>query len=189
MYRMLVQSVTDYAIYMLDPDGHVMNWNVGAQRSKGYRTDEIIGQHFSCFFTPEDIAQHLPQRTLAEALARQKFEEEGWRLRRDGSRFWAHVVIQPICDDGGLLVGFAHITQDRSAQKQQRDQLRDLAKNLELALANMSQGLSLFDAKGNSIRRLTSWVEVVRSTTSKSPAIRRAAAFRRGAVSSGRSHP
>lgn len=146
MYRMLVQSVTDYAIYMLDPDGHVMNWNVGAQRSKGYRTDEIIGQHFSCFFTPEDIAQHLPQRTLAEALASQKFEEEGWRLRRDGSRFWAHVVIQPICDDGGLLVGFAHITQDRSAQKQQRDQLRDLAKNLELALANMSQGLSLFDA-------------------------------------------
>jgi diguanylate cyclase (GGDEF)-like protein/PAS domain S-box-containing protein len=146
MYRMLVQSVTDYAIYMLDPDGHVMNWNVGAQRSKGYRTDEIIGQHFSCFFTPEDIAQHLPQRTLAEALATQKFEEEGWRLRRDGSRFWAHVVIQPICDDGGLLVGFAHITQDRSAEKQQGDQLRDLAQNLELALANMSQGLSLFDA-------------------------------------------
>jgi diguanylate cyclase (GGDEF)-like protein/PAS domain S-box-containing protein len=146
MYRMLVQSVTDYAIYMLDPDGHVMNWNVGAQRSKGYRTEEIIGQHFSRFFTPEDIAQHLPQRTLAEALARQKFEEEGWRLRRDGSRFWAHVVVQPIRDEGGLLVGFAHITQDRSTQKQQNDQLRDLAQNLELALANMSQGLSLFDA-------------------------------------------
>ncbi|HVE22712.1 MAG TPA: EAL domain-containing protein [Acidocella sp.] len=146
MYRMLVQSVTDYAIYMLDPEGHVVNWNAGAQRSKGYRAEEIVGRHFSCFFVPEDSAQQLPQRSLAEALATQKFEDEGWRLRRDGSRYWAHVVIQPIHDESGTLVGFAHITQDRSAQKQQGDQLRALAQNLNLALANMSQGLSLFDA-------------------------------------------
>jgi diguanylate cyclase (GGDEF)-like protein/PAS domain S-box-containing protein len=148
MYRMLVQSVTDYAIYMLDPDGHVVNWNAGAERAKGYRAEEIIGRHFSCFFTAEDRARHLPQRTLDEALAGQKFEEEGWRLRRDGSRFWAHIVTQPIRDESGMLVGFAHVTQDRSAQKQQGDQLRDLARNLDLALANMSQGLWLFDANG-----------------------------------------
>ena len=121
MYRMLVQSVTDYAIYMLDPDGHILNWNAGAQRSKGYHAEEIVGRHFSCFFVPEDSAQQLPQRSLAEALATKKFEDEGWRLRRDGSRYWAHVVIQPIHDESGALVGFAHITQDRSAQKQQGD--------------------------------------------------------------------
>jgi diguanylate cyclase (GGDEF)-like protein/PAS domain S-box-containing protein len=146
MYRMLVQSVTDYAIYMLDPDGHVVNWNAGAQRVEGYLAENIIGRHFSCFFTAEDSAQQLPQRSLAEALATQRVEGEGWRLRRDGSRFWAHFVIQPIRDDNDRLVGFAHITQDRSAQKQQGDRLRELARNLDLALANMSQGLSLFDA-------------------------------------------
>ena len=146
MYRMLVQSVTDYAIYMLDPYGHVVNWNAGAQRVKGYRAEDIIGRHFSCFFTAEDNARNLPQLTLAEALATQRCEGEGWRLRRDGSRFWAHVITQPVRDEDGRLVGFAHISQDRSAQKQQSDQLCDLARNLDLALANMSQGLSLFDA-------------------------------------------
>jgi diguanylate cyclase (GGDEF)-like protein/PAS domain S-box-containing protein len=146
MYRMLVQSVTDYAIYMLDPGGYVVNWNAGAQRVKGYRGDDIIGRHFSCFFTAEDNARQLPQHSLAEALATPTVEGEGWRVRRDGSRFWAHSVIQAVRDESGALVGFAHITQDRSAQKQQGDQLRELARNLDLALANMSQGLSLFDA-------------------------------------------
>ncbi len=99
MYRMLVQSVTDYAIYMLDPYGHVVNWNAGAQRVKGYRAEDIIGRHFSCFFTAEDNARNLPQLTLAEALATQRCEGEGWRLRRDGSRFWAHVITQPVRDE------------------------------------------------------------------------------------------
>ncbi|HEY1857284.1 putative bifunctional diguanylate cyclase/phosphodiesterase [Acidocella sp.] len=145
MYRMLVQSVTDYAICMLDPEGRVVNWNAGAERAKSYRAEDIIGRHFSCFYPAEDSALGLPQRTLAVALAAQKFEGEGWRLRRDGSCFWAHVVIEPIRDESNELVGFAHITQDRSEQKKQSDQLQEIARNLDLALANMSQGLSLFD--------------------------------------------
>ena len=147
MYRMLVQGVTDYAICMLDLDGRVVNWNAGAELAKGYPAADIIGQHFSCFYTAEDCAVRLPQHTLAAALTGQKSEGEGWRLRRDGSRFWAHVVIEPIRDENGALVGFAHITQDRTEQKKQGDQLQEIARNLDLALANMSQGLSLFDAE------------------------------------------
>ncbi len=145
MYRMLVQSVTDYAIYMLDPDGHVVNWYAGAERAKGDRAEEVVGWHFSCLFTTEDNARHLPQHILAAALVGQKFAGEGWCLRRDGSRFWAHVAMQPIRDESGMLLGFAHITQDRGVQKPLGDQ-QELARNLDLALANMSQGLSLFDA-------------------------------------------
>ncbi len=146
MYRVFVQGVTDYAICMVDPDGIVVNWNAGAERIKGYRAEEIVGRHFSCFYTEEDRAAGLPQRILDQALTAKKGESEGWRLRRDGSRFWAHVVIDPIYDETGRLIGFAKITKDLSLRKRQADRLQQLADNLDLALANMSQGLLLFDA-------------------------------------------
>ena len=111
-FRLLVQGVTDYAIYMLDTDGRVSSWNAGAERIKGYRPDEIIGQHFSRFYTEEDRAIGLPATALKLAAEEGKFEREGWRLRKDGSRFWAHVVIDPIRDDDGEIVGFAKITRD-----------------------------------------------------------------------------
>jgi diguanylate cyclase (GGDEF)-like protein/PAS domain S-box-containing protein len=98
MYRLLVQGVTDYAIYMLCPDGTVANWNVGAQRATGYAADEIVGHNFACFYTPEDRAAGLPERGLRTARQDGRFEAEGWRLRKDGSRFWAHVVIDAIHD-------------------------------------------------------------------------------------------
>jgi PAS domain S-box-containing protein len=111
-FRTLVQGVKDYALYMLDPDGRVSNWNSGAEAIKGYKAEEIVGQHFSRFYTEEDRARGEPQRALATALAEGKFENEAWRLRKDGTRFWANVVIDPIHDENGRLIGFAKITRD-----------------------------------------------------------------------------
>src|SRR6476646_9368458 len=104
-YRLLIDAIADYAIYMLDATGHAASWNPGAERFKGYRADEIIGQHFSRFYTPEDRATDLPGRALRTAAAEGRFENEGWRLRKDGSRFWAHVVIDPIRDQNGGIIG------------------------------------------------------------------------------------
>ncbi|AWY39227.1 PAS domain S-box protein [Pseudomonas putida] len=120
-FRLLVQSVTDYAIYMLTADGRVSNWNPGAQRIKGYTPEEVIGQHFSMFYTPEDRAAGEPQRTLSIATREGRFENKGWRQRKDGTRFLAHVVVDPIWGDTGTLLGFAKITRDitEAAQAQQ----------------------------------------------------------------------
>jgi PAS domain S-box-containing protein len=111
-FRLLVQGVTDYAIYMLDPEGVVSNWNPGAQLIKGYTADEIVGQHFSRFYTPEDVAARVPWKALETAVTEGRFTAEGWRQRKDGSRFWASVVIDRIQDDEGHLVGFAKVTRD-----------------------------------------------------------------------------
>jgi PAS domain S-box-containing protein len=106
MFRLLVGAVTDYALYMLDPTGLVVSWNAGAQRFKGYEAGEIIGQHFSRFHTVEDDRAALPARVLETAAREGKFEAEGWRQRKDGTRFWAHVVVDPIRDPAGTLLGF-----------------------------------------------------------------------------------
>ncbi|MBY3326246.1 PAS domain S-box protein [Rhizobium laguerreae] len=111
-FRRLVQGVSDYAIYMLDPDGNVSSWNFGAERIKGYRPQEIIGRHFSTFYTPEDREAGVPQTALDIARAEGRFEREGWRVRKDGSRFWASVVIDVIRDEEGDVLGFAKITRD-----------------------------------------------------------------------------
>lgn len=121
--RLLVNAVTDYAIYMLDPQGHIATWNPGAERFKGYVADEIIGEHFSRFFTADDIAAGLPDRALRLAVAEGRFESEGWRVRKDGSRFWVNAVIDPIFDDSGELLGFAKITRDISEQKKAQEEL------------------------------------------------------------------
>ncbi|MVV47982.1 PAS domain-containing sensor histidine kinase [Pseudomonas sp. PB120] len=111
-FRLLVQSVTDYAIYMLGPDGRLTNWNPGAQRIKGYRAEEVIGKHFSLFYTPEDREAGEPQRALETAKREGRFENKAWRLRKDGTRFMAHVVVDPIWGETGTLLGFAKITRD-----------------------------------------------------------------------------
>ena len=111
-FRLLVQGVTDYAIYMLDPNGIVTSWNVGAQRIKGYLPEEVIGSHFSRFYRPEDRERGQPQATLATAVREGRFEAEGWRVRKDGSHFWANVVVDPIRDDEGRIIGFAKVTRD-----------------------------------------------------------------------------
>ena len=123
-FRLLVQGVSDYAIYMLAPNGTVNNWNAGAERFKGYCAAEIVGQHFSRFYTPEDCRKRLPERALQTALDEGKFEGEGWRVRKDGTHFWAHVIIDPIRDECGNLIGFAKITRDLTEAKRKNDQLR-----------------------------------------------------------------
>jgi PAS domain S-box-containing protein len=122
-FRLLVQGVTDYAIYMLSPEGLVTSWNAGAERIKGYRSDEIIGKHFSQFYTPEDREQGRPQQALETAIREGRFEYEGWRLRKDGTRFWSHVIIDPIRDDQGELLGFAKITRDVTERKNSQEAL------------------------------------------------------------------
>jgi len=147
MYRLLVQGVTDYAIYMLAPDGTVVNWNAGAARAKGYTAEEIVGRNFACFYAPEDRTSGLPERGLATARETGRFEAEGWRLRKDGTRFWAHVVIDAI-RDGGALVGFAKITRDRTEQRAAAVMLKAASDNLDLALSNMMDGLCLIGPDG-----------------------------------------
>ncbi|MDB5695014.1 MAG: histidine kinase [Sphingomonas bacterium] len=127
-FRLLVQSVTDYAIYMLDPDGRVSSWNAGAERFKGYAADEIMGEHFSRFYTEEDRAAGTPHSALRTATDEGRFEAEGWRVRKDGSRFWASVIIDPIRNDAGDLIGFAKVTRDLTEKRAIEEQLRQSQK-------------------------------------------------------------
>jgi len=127
-FRLLVQSVTDYAIYMLDPNGLVSSWNAGAERFKGYTAEEILGQHFSRFYTDEDRAAEIPRIALETASNEGRFEAEGWRVRKDGSRFWASVIIDPIRNEAGELIGFTKVTRDMSEKRAIEEQLRQSQK-------------------------------------------------------------
>jgi len=136
-FRALVSSVKDYAIFMLDPSGCVETWNAGAEQAKGYKAQEIVGQHMSRFYTPEDLARGLPSTLLAEAIRHGRVENEGWRVRKDGTRFWADVVITALVDDDGRLMGFAKVTRDLT------DRLR--AQEEQLRLAHAEEAVRLRD--------------------------------------------
>ena len=123
-FRLLIQSVHDYAIFMLDPSGRILSWNEGAQAIKGYAADEILGRHFSCFYPKEQIARGWPDYELTRAAADGRFEDESWRLRKDGSRFWANVVITALRDANGELIGFSKVTRDLTERRQQEEALR-----------------------------------------------------------------
>lgn len=153
-YRLLVEAVTDYAIYMLDPAGIVSSWNAGARRFKGYERAEIIGQHFSCFYTEEDQQSGLPKRALETAAREGKFEGEGWRVRKDGVRFWADVVIDAIRDPAGNLIGFAKITRDLTERRQADVVLRRSEEQFRLLVQGVTDyAIYLLDTEG----RITSW--------------------------------
>src|SRR4029079_8139757 len=128
-FRLLVEGVTDYALYMLDPTGVVTSWNVGRQRIERYTPDEILGQHFSRFYTENDRANGKPARALGIARDQGRYEEEGWRVRKDGTFFWASVVIDPIYEDGDL-VGFAKITRDITERRNGQLKLEEMKKQL-----------------------------------------------------------
>ena len=134
----LVAGISDYAIYMLDPQGYVTSWNAGAQRFKGYVEHEILQQHFSRFYTPEDRATGLPAQALKQALEQGKFEAEGWRVRKDGSRFWAHVVIDPIYDEHGTLLGYAKITRDVTERRKAEEALRESEQRFRLLVQGVT---------------------------------------------------
>ncbi|MFJ7005906.1 nitrogen regulation protein NR(II) [Pseudomonas putida] len=146
-YEQLVQSVVDYAIYMLNPSGHVVSWNAGAQRIKGYRADEVIGQHFSLFFTPQDCADGRPERLLRQALEQGVAQDEGWRVRKDGTQFWALAALDVIRDDQGQIIGLAKVTRDITDRRESAMQLDAMraqlfqAQKLE-ALGQLTGGLA-----------------------------------------------
>jgi hypothetical protein len=153
-FRMLVEGVREYAIFLLDPSGRVATWNAGAQRIKGYAADEIIGHHFSEFYPAEAKDRNWPQRELEEALRLGRFEDEGWRLRKDGSRFWANVVITPLYDREGIHRGFSKITRDLTERREQEERLRESEERFRLLLEGIQDyAIYMLDPEG----RVTSW--------------------------------
>jgi PAS domain S-box-containing protein len=149
-YRILVEAITDYAIYLLDPNGNVASWNSGAQRIMGYQPTDIIGKNFSVFYAPEDQAAGLPQTALATAAKEGKFKTEGWRVRKDGSRFWTHVVLDAIRSPSGGLLGYAKITRDLTERKQAEDALRLSEQQFKLLVEGVSDyAIYMLDAKGH----------------------------------------
>ena len=148
-FRMLVQGVTDYAIYMLDPSGIVTNWNAGAERIKGYAADEIVGQHFSVFYSPEHRAAGAPAKALAVAAREGSFKAEDWRVRKDGTRFFASVVIDAIRGDGGEIVGFAKVTRDITERRRADDALRESERQFRLLVTGVTDyALYMLDPNG-----------------------------------------
>jgi PAS domain S-box-containing protein len=148
-YKLLIDSVVDYAIYMLSPDGEIISWNAGARRFKGYEDHEILGQSFARFYTDEDRSAGLPQKALASAAKHGKFENEGWRVRKDGSRFWCHVVIDPIRAPGGELVGFAKVTRDLTEKRVAQEALRQSEEQFRrLVLGVTDYAIYMLDPNG-----------------------------------------
>jgi PAS domain S-box-containing protein len=129
-FSLLVQGVTDYALYMLDPNGIITTWNAGAQRIKGYEPAEVIGRHYSMFFQADDVANHVPQRALATVVSEGRYEGQGWRVRKDGTRFLAHVVIDPIRNEQGELIGYAKITRDVTESVQAQQEIKETREAL-----------------------------------------------------------
>jgi len=153
-FRLLVQSIVDYAIYMLDPSGIVTSWNAGAERIKGFQTHEIVGKHFSTFYTDEDRKAGVPDKVLETARREGRFEGEGWRVRKDGSRFWASVVIDAIKDDEGKLIGFAKITRDMTEKRKAQQALIEAEQRFRILVQGVTDyAIYLLDTEG----RVTNW--------------------------------
>ena len=133
-YKLAVQSVRDYAILMLDPTGHIVTWNEGAQLIKGYSESEILGSHFSRFYPDDAVRRGWPDYELEQAAAKGRFEDESWRIRKDGSRFWANVVITALRDENGTLVGFAKVTRDLTERRQHEEAVRAIDARFRLLI-------------------------------------------------------
>src|SRR2546422_2287287 len=153
-FRLLVESVKDYAIFMLDPEGRVLTWNRGAEAIKGYRPGEIIGKHFSRFYLPEDVQSRKPERALETATSAGRVEDEGWRTRKDGSRFWANVVITAVRDGHGKLRGFVKVTRDLTERRRIEEKLRrSEERSRQLVESVKDYAIVLLDTEG----RVISW--------------------------------
>jgi PAS domain S-box-containing protein len=139
---LLIEQVRDYAIFLLDPDGYVLSWNVGAQLLKGYKAEEIIGQHMKRFYGSEDVAKGRPQSLLDAARKDGRVEDEGWRVRKDGTRFWADVVITALQDENGVLCGFAKVTRDLTERRRVEETLRKAHQELEQRVKDRTEELT-----------------------------------------------
>lgn len=155
-FRLMVESVKDYAIFMLDPTGHILTWNEGAKRIKGYSSSEIRGKHFSTFYTAEDLADGKPERELKIAIATGKYEEEGWRVRKNGSVFWANIVITSLFNEQNKLIGFSKVTRDLTERKENEENLRQSEERYRSLVEQVTDyGIFMLDEKG----RIVSWNE------------------------------
>ena len=153
-FRLLVESVRDYAIFMLDPEGRVATWNAGAQRIKGYSAEEIIGRHFSTFYPPEAVAAQWPQQELEMAKRDGRFEDEGWRLRKDGTRFWANVIITALYDRAGVLRGFGKVTRDLTERRAHEERVRASEERFRMLVEGVRDyAIFMLDPQG----RVVSW--------------------------------
>jgi PAS domain S-box-containing protein len=155
LFRLLVESVKDYAIFVLDPDGHVLTWNEGAQAIKGYSSAEIIGQHFSKFYLPEAVQSGWPARELALAEREGRFADEGWRVKKDGSAFWASVIITSLRNSDGRLTGFAKVTQDLTERKQWEERIQELNKELRARVAQLDESQRLIELRTLDLQKLS----------------------------------
>jgi len=154
LHRLLVASVRDYAIFALDPNGVILSWNAGAERIKGYHADEIIGKHFSIFYPQELVAEGFPAFELRTAANTGRFEDEGWRIRKDGSRFWANVVITALRDESGRLVGFAKVTRDLTERREAEEALRESEERFRLLVEGVRDyAIFMLDPEG----RVSTW--------------------------------
>lgn len=152
-YQTLVDSVQDYAIFTLDVGGHVSSWNKGAARIKGYAREEILGKHFSQFYTPDAIARSWPQAELKAAAEQGRFEDEGWRVRKDGSRFWANVVITALKDAEGRLIGFAKVTRDMTERRRAAEALHQSEETLRLLVEGVKDyAIFMLDPGGHIVK-------------------------------------
>ena len=156
LFRLLVESVRDYAIFVLDPEGRVLTWNEGAQALKGYTRDEILGQHFSKFYPHEAVESGWPTRELAMAEKQGRFADEGWRVKKDGSVFWASVIITALRDPQGRLSGFAKVTQDMTERKQWEERIQDLNKELRSRVAQLDESQRVIELRTLELQRLSS---------------------------------
>ena len=156
LYRLLVESVLDYAIFALDPTGHIRTWNAGAEQIKGYTAEEIIGKHFSIFYPPEKVAEGFPDYELREAARTGRFEDEDWRVRKDGTRFWANVVITALRDRAGNLVGFGKVTRDLTERRAAERKIVESEQRFRMLVDSVQDyGIFMLDRAGN----VTSWNE------------------------------
>jgi len=149
-FQLLVDAVVDYGIFMLDPQGHIISWNSGAEKLKGYRRDEILGKHFSIFYPPDLAAAGWPDEELRRAAQLGRFEDEGWRVRQDGSRFWANVIITALRDPSGGLTGFAKITRDLTERRRHEEELRESESRFRLLVDSVRDyAIFMLDVNGN----------------------------------------
>src|SRR5215470_16564241 len=158
IYRLLVESVRDYAIFVLSPEGNVLTWNRGAQALKGYSREEIVGQHFSKFYPPEAVQSGWPTRELAMADKEGRFADEGWRVRKDGSAFWASVIITAMRDSAGHLSGFAKITKDMSEQRDTAERINNLNRELRRKVAELDESQRIVELRTLELQKLSAEV-------------------------------
>src|SRR5271168_1352607 len=155
LFKLLVDTVKDYAIFVLSPDGHVLTWNAGAQALKGYNRDEIIGQHFSKFYLPEAVQSNWPARELLLAEKEGRFSDEGWRVKKDGSSFWASVIITALRDQSGKLSGFAKVTQDMTERRDAAERIQNLNRELRKRVSQLDESRRVIELRTLELQKLS----------------------------------